>query len=80
MSIPDLGDLIGLVGAFSGSTICFIFPSLLEVISRWPERGPGCWWVVWFVKDIIIIVMGLVGLVFGTYASLVNIVTYLWDY
>ena len=76
MSVPDLGDLISLSGAFSCATLSFVFPPLLEMMSRWPERGPGHWWVVWFVKDIAIIVFGLVGVVLGTYESLVNIVHY----
>ena len=76
MSVPDLSGLISLVGAFCFSTLSFVFPPLLEVMSRWPERGPGRWWMVWFVKDIAIIVMGLLGLVFGTYASLVSIIHY----
>ena len=73
MSVPDLGDLIGLVGAFACAALAFIFPPLLEMMSRWPERGPSHWWVMWFVKDLAIIVMGVVGFVFGTYATLVNI-------
>ena len=76
MSVPDLGDLINLIGAFFSSTLAFIIPPLLEIVTWWPERGPGHWWVVWFVKDIAIIVMGVVGLGLGTYESLVNIVHY----
>ena len=76
MGVPDLGGLISLVGALCLSTLSFVFPPLLEVMSRWPERGPGRLWMVWFVKDIAIIVMGLLGLVFGTYASLVSLIHY----
>ena len=76
MNVPDLGDLISLVGAFACAALAFIFPPLLEVMSRWPEKGPDNRWMVWFVKDIAIIVMGVVGFVFGTYATLANITHY----
>ena len=74
MSIPDLGDLISLLGPFSCSLVTFIIPPLLEMVSRWSARGPDYSWVLWFVKDLAIIAMGLVGVVSGMYATLVNIV------
>ena len=76
MSVPDLGDLINLIGAFSCATLTFIFPPLLEIMSRWPEKNPGHWWMVWLVKDMVIIVMGVAGLGLGTYKSLVKILHY----
>ena len=76
VSVPDLGDLISLFGALGCALLSFIIPPLLEMTSLWPERGPGHWWVAWFVKDIAIVVMGVVGLGLGTYESLANIVHY----
>lgn len=76
IGLPDLGDLISLVGAFSCCALAFIIPPLLEIFIRWPHRHRSRLWVVWFLKDVLIVTMGVVGFIFGTYATLVNIVNY----
>lgn len=81
MAVPDLDDLISLIGAVASSTLALIFPSLLSIIIFWPIRSETCWigclpWPVWVVKDILIACLGVVGFIFGTYASIDNIVTY----
>ena len=76
VSFPDLSDLIGLVGAFSGGFLAFVFPPILEFLTHWPERGRGYWWLIWFIKDVAIIMVGLIGCVFGTYSTLVNLVKF----
>jgi proton-coupled amino acid transporter len=76
VSLPDLEDLISLVGAFSCSALAFIIPPCLEMLTVFPQRKSQRWWIPIFVKDIAIAVTGIVGFLFGTYATLVNIVEY----
>jgi len=76
VSLPDLADLISLFGAFSCCALTFILPPFLEVLTRWPERGRGYQWLLWFIKDMAIIILGIIGFVVGTYATLVNIVNF----
>jgi proton-coupled amino acid transporter len=79
IAVPDLEDLIALIGAVASSALAFIFPSLLELLAFWPERRQRhfCWifpWQVWIVKDFLILLLGVVGLLFGTYASIDSII------
>ena len=76
VGLPDLGDLISLVGAFSCCALAFIIPPSLEILIRWPRRHATRLWLVWFLKDVTIVTLGVVGFIFGTYATLVNIVDY----
>ncbi|CAI8033134.1 Proton-coupled amino acid transporter 1 [Geodia barretti] len=76
VSLPDLEDLISLVGAFSCSALAFIIPPCLEMLTVFPQRKSRRWWLPLFVKDIAITVTGIVGFLFGTYSTLVNIVEY----
>lgn len=84
MAVPDLDDLISLIGAVASSTLALIFPSVLSIVIFWPIRRETSWlgclpWPVWVVKDALIALLGVVGSVFGTYASLDNIVAYFQD-
>ena len=76
IGLPDLGDLISLVGAFACCALAFIIPPCLELLTRWPTRHQSRWWPVWVVKDVAILSLGVVGFIFGTYATLVNIANY----
>ena len=76
VSLPDLEDLISLVGAFSCSALAFVIPPCLEMLTVFPQRRTSRWWLPLFLKDTAIVVMGVVGFVLGTYATLVNIVDY----
>ncbi|XP_047530703.1 proton-coupled amino acid transporter-like protein pathetic isoform X2 [Vanessa atalanta] len=69
--IPNLSSIISLVGAFSSSALALIFPPIIEIITFWPERLGTKGWILW--KDLAIIIFGITGFVFGTYASLENI-------
>ncbi|CAH2076539.1 unnamed protein product, partial [Iphiclides podalirius] len=69
--IPNLSGIISLVGAFSSSALAIIFPPFIEIMTFWPERMAKDEWVLW--KDIALILFGLTGFVFGTYASVENI-------
>ncbi|KAG8230404.1 hypothetical protein J437_LFUL010205 [Ladona fulva] len=72
-AIPNLGAVISLVGAVSSSTLALIFPPVIEIITFW-EKGLGKYnWILW--KDIFIMIFGVLGFGFGTYASIMNIVS-----
>lgn len=65
--IPNLSGIISLVGAFSSSALALIFPPIIEIMTMWPDQLGKHDWKLW--KDIAIILFGITGFVFGTYAS-----------
>ena len=69
--IPNLGAVISLVGAVSSSTLALIFPPIIEIVTFWP-KGLGKWnWILW--KDIGIMIFGIMGFVFGSFTSIMQI-------
>ena len=79
LGLPDLGDMISLVGAFACCALSFIIPPTLELLTIFPDRHRSNLWLIWSLKDAAIIVLGVLGFVFGTYATIVNIVKYFKD-
>lgn len=75
MIIPKLGPMISLIGAFGSSSLGLIFPPLLEIITfgaYYGLNGMGrFYWKLW--KDLAIICLGLLSVVFGTYASVLEL-------
>ncbi len=76
LAIPDLDDLITLVGAFASSALALIFPPLLEMLVFW--NSPDRKWCglprpFWITKDILIMTLGIVGFIVGTFASIQDI-------
>jgi solute carrier family 36 (proton-coupled amino acid transporter) len=69
--IPNLSGIISLVGAFSSSALALIFPPFIEIVTFWPGKLGKYDWKLW--KDIFIMIFGITGFVFGTYASLETI-------
>ncbi|XP_013187317.1 proton-coupled amino acid transporter-like protein pathetic [Amyelois transitella] len=66
--IPNLSGIISLVGAFSSSALALILPPLIEIVTFWPDQLGKHNWKLW--KDVAIIIFGITGFGFGTYASL----------
>lgn len=64
--IPNLGAVISLVGAVSSSTLALIFPPIIEMVTFYPNYGKRNWILC---KDLLLLVFGVAGFVFGTYAS-----------
>ena len=73
LSIPNLDDLIALVGAVASSALAMIFPPLIHMLTYWKEktRLPK---PVWLAKDITIMIIGILGFFFGTFAAFHSIV------
>lgn len=69
MVVPDLGVVISLVGAVSSSTLALIFPPILELVTFWNHGLTTSM----YIKDLAILLFGLVGFGFGTYVSIHNI-------
>ena len=101
MVLPDLGDLIALIGAVASSALALIYPPLLHMLvflKHDHSRPLTCVGdrdsntminyyapssklkqvtkVTWVVKDVLIMVLGLAGLVFGTYAAINGLVEF----
>ncbi len=85
LALPDLSDLIALIGAVASSALALIFPPLLHLmvfieVDNLPFYGTYSRSMVkqtlWMVKDILIMLLGVIGMVLGTYASIDGLVTY----
>lgn len=65
--IPHLDLLISLVGAFASSFLALMFPPMIEMLTF--QCGP-----ITKLKNILIITIGFVGFVTGTYSSMKEII------
>ena len=82
LAVPDLDDLISLVGAVASSALALIFPSILSILVFWRiRRGVFCLpWPVRVVRDVLVALLGVVGTIFGTYAAMRSTVKYFHDH
>ncbi|XP_047364314.1 proton-coupled amino acid transporter-like protein CG1139 [Vespa velutina] len=72
ITIPRLGLFISLFGALCLSVLGIAFPAIIEICVFWPDDlGP---FKLLLVKDLCLILFGLIGLVAGTYVSVVEII------
>lgn len=73
MAIPNLELFISLFGALCLSALGIAFPALIQTCTYWHQRhGWAKTWMV--IKNVIIGVIAIVGLVVGTTTSLKEIV------
>lgn len=72
ISVPRLALFISLFGALCLSVLGIAFPALMEICVLWPNQLGPCYWVV--IRNVILIVIGLFGLVTGTNKSIVDII------
>ncbi|XP_025408091.1 proton-coupled amino acid transporter-like protein CG1139 [Sipha flava] len=71
--IPRLELFISLFGALCLSVLGIAFPAIIEICVLWPEREFGRFnYVLW--KDVLLIVIGVLALVLGTYISVEDII------
>jgi len=68
IGVPDLGDFIALVGASASSMLALVFPPLVDSLV---ERKSS---MLRLLKNIIIILMGIIGGIVGTFISVESIV------
>ncbi|KAL7294045.1 hypothetical protein TKK_0012519 [Trichogramma kaykai] len=72
IAVPRLGLFISLFGALCLSALGIAFPAIIEICVLYPDNF-GRFKLV-LLKDIGIIIFGCIGLIVGTYVSLVDIV------
>ncbi|KAJ8708047.1 hypothetical protein PYW08_010413 [Mythimna loreyi] len=68
IAFPNIGNLMGLLGAFCLSSIGFIFPAMIELLVVWENPGLGKYkWRLW--KNVIVLIIGVLLFVAGTYSN-----------
>ncbi|XP_072931462.1 proton-coupled amino acid transporter-like protein acs [Epargyreus clarus] len=73
VAVPQLGLFISLFGALCLSALGICFPALMEACLRFPEKASAARAAV-FTKDAVLFIIGVVGLLAGTYTALLGIV------
>ncbi|XP_030746004.1 proton-coupled amino acid transporter-like protein CG1139 isoform X2 [Sitophilus oryzae] len=68
MTVPLLGLFISLVGSFCLSALGIAFPAIIELCANWPENSNPKTLLFW--KDMLLIVIGVVGLSAGSYSAI----------
>lgn len=72
IAIPTIGPFMSLIGAVCVSTLGFMFPAIIEIITYYERPGYGFLkWVL--LKDIFLVLFGVAGFVIGTYVSILEI-------
>jgi solute carrier family 36 (proton-coupled amino acid transporter) len=71
-AVPELGLFISLFGAFCLSILGLAFPAIMEICVLWPDKLGSGKWIMW--KDIGLITFALIGLVSGSYSSIIDII------
>ena len=71
ITVPHLELMISLIGALASSALALIFPPIIQILALWPD-GKLRWWHI--VKDILIVLFGILGFVAGTITSIMEIV------
>ncbi|XP_068624509.1 proton-coupled amino acid transporter-like protein pathetic [Battus philenor] len=73
IAFPNIGNLMGLLGAFCLSNMGFIFPALIELLIIWEDPGLGRFkWRLW--KNIFVLTVGVLLFIAGTYSNLKGLV------
>lgn len=73
VSIPQLDNFISLVGSVSCTALAIIFPIFIHILTLASE-GDGRVPLFTFFKDGVIMVMGVLMFMFGTYTSVARII------
>lgn len=63
---------MSLIGAVCVSTLGFMFPAIIEILTYYKRPGFGIFkWIL--VKNILLILFGIAGFIIGTYVSILEI-------
>ncbi|XP_033224191.1 proton-coupled amino acid transporter-like protein pathetic [Belonocnema kinseyi] len=72
VAVPSIGPFIALLGAFCFSILGLLVPVFVETVTYWDIGfGKGNWVAM---KNVVITIIGLLALVFGSRSSLIDIV------
>lgn len=72
LAIPDLGSIIGLIGAFCLSMLGFVFPALIEICVLHPDQHGIAKYML--VKNVLFVLFGVFALVVGSTLSIIEFV------
>ncbi|XP_044734321.1 proton-coupled amino acid transporter-like protein CG1139 [Chrysoperla carnea] len=72
VTIPRIGLFISLVGCLCLSTLGLAFPAIIEMCTYWPNNLGRFNYIL--IKDILLIIAGIIGFFVGTYTSIYAIV------
>ncbi|XP_045780992.1 proton-coupled amino acid transporter-like protein pathetic [Maniola jurtina] len=73
IAFPNIGNLMGLLGAFCLSNMGFIFPAVIELLVIWESPGLGRGrWRLW--KNLLVILAGVLLFVAGTYSNVKGLI------
>ncbi|KAG5681513.1 hypothetical protein PVAND_010939 [Polypedilum vanderplanki] len=70
MLVPDLSLLLSLIGSVCCVILAFVFPSIVELMTRYDEGKIGTFY---WIKNIIILTIALCGFILGGGLALINI-------
>ena len=73
VSIPQLDNFISLVGSISCAALAIIFPIFIHILTLTSE-GDGRIPTATFFKDAVIMLIGVLMFLFGTYTSVSRII------
>ncbi|XP_026743418.1 proton-coupled amino acid transporter-like protein pathetic [Trichoplusia ni] len=74
IAFPNIGNLMGLLGAFCLSNMGFIFPAIIELLVVWETPGLGRYkWRLW--KNILVLIVGVLLFIAGTYSNAKGLIT-----
>lgn len=73
VTVPNLADLIAFVGAFESSSLGLILPAVLHTICFWDSKRSVFLRSFWLVKNVAIILLGILAFLLGLYSSLKSI-------
>lgn len=72
IAVPTIGPFMGVIGVFCFSILGLIAPAFIEIITYW-NIGFGSYnYLVW--KNIIVVILGVFALVFGTKDAIIDII------
>ena len=72
VAVPSIGPFIGLLGAFCFSILGLLIPVFIETVTFWDIGfGKGNWVAI---KNVVITIIGILALLFGSRSSLISIV------
>ncbi|CAK1549219.1 unnamed protein product [Leptosia nina] len=74
IAFPNIGNLMGLLGAFALSNMGFIFPAVINLLIIWEDPGLGRFrWRLW--KNVAIIQVGILLFFAGTYSNMKGLIS-----
>jgi len=73
IAIPDLGDIISLIGAMASSMLALILPPLIDQLIL--NNSSPKLFILKCIKNGVIVTFGIMGMIVGTYVSIDQLVT-----